>query len=496
MASNINPYNIDGTFPIANQDNSSQGFRDNFTNIRNNLIYAENEITDLQSKVLVTSALTGQTLTNDMAGTQILRPQLASWTQSLLDLGVIGTGSTAILDFNQANFQKIITAGSAGTISMSFSNWPASSGAGALGYGLMRIWFQVTDVSHTITMPASVDITINDVAGAVSNGNGTWTIKFDAPGNYVFDISSIDSGLNYLIFDVTRNRSTLRDPNLYFNDSVTTTPTLFVGYAQNGGGKSTLDLAIAGDQGQNIVSAMGSYNAVALGNLTLANITNATLDTGKIGGYTLTTARGNLSTGTITPVKSGDYLGYFNAVSYSGYAGTANVFQQMATMAFYATGSNVTYGLGANIAFFTSQDGEVAQHGVIQAVGIENDQSTTFYGNVTVNGNLTQAGGQVVTGYQYLAPSTTNFWANINPNVSRFIMDPTTTLAFGNITLPNVAIDGTIISVHSTAQITSFGANSRQSGTVVKPSTAFTLSAGTGVEYFYHASENTWYKIR
>jgi hypothetical protein len=31
MASNINPYNIDGTYPVAGQDNSSQGFRDNFT---------------------------------------------------------------------------------------------------------------------------------------------------------------------------------------------------------------------------------------------------------------------------------------------------------------------------------------------------------------------------------------------------------------------------------------------------------------------------------
>jgi hypothetical protein len=196
----------------------------------------------------------------------------------------------------------------------------------------MRIWIVVTDIAHTVTTPASVNITVNDIAGSTSNGDGTWTMSFDAPGNYVFDISSVDSGSNYLIFDLTRNRSTLRDPDLYFNDSVTATPTLFVGFAQNGGGKATLDLAIAGDQGQNIISAMGSYNAVALGNLTLANVTSATLDTGKIGGYTVTTARGNLATGTITPVKSGDYLGYINSVSYSGYAGTANVFQQMASM--------------------------------------------------------------------------------------------------------------------------------------------------------------------
>ena len=30
MASNINPNNIDTTYPVAGQDNDSQGFRDNF----------------------------------------------------------------------------------------------------------------------------------------------------------------------------------------------------------------------------------------------------------------------------------------------------------------------------------------------------------------------------------------------------------------------------------------------------------------------------------
>lgn len=51
MASNINPYNIDHTFPVAGQDNDSQGFRDNFTNTRNNFIQTKTEIEDLQSSV-------------------------------------------------------------------------------------------------------------------------------------------------------------------------------------------------------------------------------------------------------------------------------------------------------------------------------------------------------------------------------------------------------------------------------------------------------------
>ena len=51
MTSAINPNNIDGAYPIAGQDNDSQGFRDNFTNIKTNFEYAGAEINDLQSKV-------------------------------------------------------------------------------------------------------------------------------------------------------------------------------------------------------------------------------------------------------------------------------------------------------------------------------------------------------------------------------------------------------------------------------------------------------------
>ena len=48
--SNINPNNINGAYPVAGVDNDSQGFRDNFTNIKNNLVFAQAELNDLQSK--------------------------------------------------------------------------------------------------------------------------------------------------------------------------------------------------------------------------------------------------------------------------------------------------------------------------------------------------------------------------------------------------------------------------------------------------------------
>ena len=71
MASNINSNNIDGTYPIAGQDNDSQGFRDNFTNIKTNFTNAKAEIEDLQTKGIFKSALSGTTLANSGGGAVI-----------------------------------------------------------------------------------------------------------------------------------------------------------------------------------------------------------------------------------------------------------------------------------------------------------------------------------------------------------------------------------------------------------------------------------------
>ena len=69
--SSINPNNIDGTYPIAGQDNDSQGFRDNFTNIKNNFTFAYDELADLQSKAVLKSALNGSTLDNTLSYTSL-----------------------------------------------------------------------------------------------------------------------------------------------------------------------------------------------------------------------------------------------------------------------------------------------------------------------------------------------------------------------------------------------------------------------------------------
>jgi hypothetical protein len=479
MASNINPFNVDGTFPVAGQDNSSQGFRDNFTNIKNNFIYAQNEISDLQNKAIVTGALAGTTLNNDMAGTQIRRPQLVAWTQALLDLGNIST--VAILDFNQANFQKITTANS---INLSFINWPSSTGAGALGYGVMRVWLNVTRTSHTVTLPNVVDISVNDIAGYNS---GTHTLTFDVTGNYIFDFSSIDGGKNYIISDVTRNRSTFRDQYLYYDRL--SNPGLFVGFGPALSEFVNIDNAT---DNWDTISSFGSLNSVNVGNLSVASQTALNTDTGSLPGYSLTAARGNLTNKTIAPVHSGDFLGYVNGQTYTGdRTGSGNAFQQVSSISFYATGANVQYGLGGNIAFFTMPDGAGNIGNVAQALSINSDQSVEVLGTFQTDGAMVNKSTQI-----FSVPLTAAPGIVINNNSNSLILDSinSQTIATANILLPITPVDKQQIRISSVAPITKasvYAAN----GVAVKyvPQTYFS-SGNAVVQLTYNSANSTWYQ--
>lgn len=472
MASNINPYNVDGSFPIAGQDNSSQGFRNNFTNIKNNLAFAESEISDLQAKALVTSALSGQTVNNDMAGTQIRRPQLAAWTQSLLDLGTVNTG--AVLDFNQANFQKLTTAGS---VALSFINWPSSIGSGALGYGVMRVWIIVTSATHTVTLPSSVSITVNDIAGY---DIATHTITFDSPGSYMFDISSIDSGTTYLIQDLSRNRASFRDPAIYYNPDVVNT--FLVGFGK------AVNTALLYEQGQDTVSALGSYNSVTVGNLSLASPIYQYVDTQPLGGYAVTGARGDASILSILPVENKDILGYFNGVAYTGNTALAsNTFGTVSTISFHAMGANVTGGLGGNIAFHTAKDGYAGT--VTQAMSINNDQSVEVMGQFKTDSGVIENGTYLIN----MATSGASFTAN--SSISTIIIDSVNSanVVYANITLPSSPVNGQKLRIASAPIILNANINTPNSELIKFVPTNKFASGNTAIQLTYMAASSTWY---
>ena len=197
MASNINPNNIDTTYPIAGQDNDSQGFRDNFTNIKSNFAEAESEIDDLQSKVVLKSALTGTTLDNDFDGALVSSAKIQDFRESVVALGT--TNGTLTLNHNAGHYHSVTLNGN-GTVA--FSNFPPSGSKG-------RIQLQVTisSTAHTLTLPAAVTKGIVGVQGISSN-----VITFNTTGTYIFEFTTVDGGTSVHVEELTRPRNSFQNP--------------------------------------------------------------------------------------------------------------------------------------------------------------------------------------------------------------------------------------------------------------------------------------------
>ena len=115
MTSAITTTNIDGAFPIAGQDNNSQGFRDNFTNIKTGLNTAKSEITALQTNTAKLNA------NNDFNGFVIQNAEINQVYGSVRNNGTINT--TTSIDIENGPLQ-IYTFSNNATIQ--FTNWPAS----------------------------------------------------------------------------------------------------------------------------------------------------------------------------------------------------------------------------------------------------------------------------------------------------------------------------------------------------------------------------------
>jgi len=236
MASQINPNDIDGAYPVAGQDNNSQGFRDNFTNTKTNFGYAAGEITDLQNNVLLKSALTGTTLDNDMGGSLLYNYQSNQSTQTVI--AQTTTTGTVTLNWQSGSYQTLTPTGS---VTLAFSNWPAASPAVAASITLQ---ITVTNTAYTLTLPAAVSVGVANLQGYVAS---TRVITFSTTGTYTFSFSTVNGGTTITIVDLNRNQDPIYLPssedlastaaaNLslttsYFSTAAAETATLAAGYA-------------------------------------------------------------------------------------------------------------------------------------------------------------------------------------------------------------------------------------------------------------------------
>ena len=191
MSSNINPNNIDGTYPVAGQDNNSQGFRDNFTNIKTNFQYAEDEISELQSKAVLKSALTGTTLDNDMLGSLIYNATIADFGATRLAFGTVSGSQT--INYALGHFQTLTTAGS---VSLAFTNFPVAGIA-----GVVSVQITVASTAHTLTLPAAVSVNNTGIVGLNPSTN---VITFATTGTYTFQFVSSDAGATITVNDVNK----------------------------------------------------------------------------------------------------------------------------------------------------------------------------------------------------------------------------------------------------------------------------------------------------
>ena len=179
MASKIVPGNIDGTFPKAGQDNSSQGFRDNFSAINTNFTEAKSEIEALQTDKASLNA------SSDFADNEVTRAKFKDTSQTIYAHGTAG-GSIAL---NHANghYQTITLNASA---TLSFTNWPAT---GNLGRIILDV--TCTNVAHTITIPSAVL-----VADSVTGGDGSSdTITLPDTKRFLYEFLTPDAGTTILM---------------------------------------------------------------------------------------------------------------------------------------------------------------------------------------------------------------------------------------------------------------------------------------------------------
>jgi hypothetical protein len=276
MTSQINPNNIDGQYPVAGQPNNTQGFRDNFTNIKTNFQTAATEITDLENKGVFKAALTGTTLDNNMDNNLIYAVKLNDVSYTYLQQ--TATAGAIAIDYAAAQYQLVAPAAN---VSLSFSNWPTSGDE-----GIVYVDFYVTSTAYTVTLPAAVSVGTTGIQGYSAN-----VITFGATGTYRFAFSTVDSGTTIAIYDLNRALTAYTNP---------------FGYVAGGGGTVTQATNKATGVTLNKPSGQITMNNASLAAATIVSFTftNSTISStdllvinhvsgGTIGSYTFTAACGS-----------------------------------------------------------------------------------------------------------------------------------------------------------------------------------------------------------
>ena len=171
---------IDEEFPVPGQDNDSQGFRDNFSQIKTGLETAKTELTDLLTAVARTDTA------NDFNGNNIEDANLIAVSGAIYQPQDLD--SDAQIEWNDGVAQKINIASG---LTLTFTNFPT----GGQKYASTRLILKSNGGSHIVNFETggNGNLYINNYANAV-DGNGDFIVS-DNDQPKVFDVWS-DNGLD------------------------------------------------------------------------------------------------------------------------------------------------------------------------------------------------------------------------------------------------------------------------------------------------------------
>ena len=195
--STINTNGINVNYPVPGVNNNSQGFRDNFASIKNNLNTAGTEITDLQNKVVVKSALANTTVNNDMANTLISNALTRSFRASTYNLGNALSGVVTV----NASLGDVQYGTVAGNTTIQFTGW-APTGT----QSNVQLQLAVSNSSAVISFPAELTYGVDTLENYANVANiATVTAPADIT-QLDYRFSTLDCGNTVIIEPFNRPR--------------------------------------------------------------------------------------------------------------------------------------------------------------------------------------------------------------------------------------------------------------------------------------------------
>lgn len=191
MTSSITNYSslINPAFPVAGQDNDSQGFRDNFTNIQNALSQASTELSDIQLTYAKLDTA------NDFDGNVITNATLVGNAYTAQEQNVVvGAGSIFTVDYDGGEYHILNLSTNT---NFQFTNWPATTSNDRLGKMRLEV-IPTTGTQYYYTMNFSSAVPGGSIHAQRSLPYTT-TGTYFYPWRHIWDVWTHDAGQNTFV---------------------------------------------------------------------------------------------------------------------------------------------------------------------------------------------------------------------------------------------------------------------------------------------------------